>query len=112
MENLRTQLIGFDLEDALDRFHGNHDLLIKYVALMLKDFHALLPGVREELLSENFMNAAQCMHRLSGSAAALSAEYLHALCRRCEMSALAMDTNLSIQLINEIETYLESLSAH
>jgi len=37
------ELPGFDLQDALDRFGGDSALLLKYVALMIRDFEQRLP---------------------------------------------------------------------
>lgn len=85
MSSTLTYLPGFDLADALERFSEDQATLIKYVRLLIQDFNKRLPDIQTALSQEDWTKAQQQFHTLAGTAAALSATALMALCQECEL---------------------------
>jgi signal transduction histidine kinase/DNA-binding response OmpR family regulator/HPt (histidine-containing phosphotransfer) domain-containing protein len=75
-DSLPAQLPGFDLESALKRLGGNHDLLIKLLLRFATDYSSVHTQVDELLRKNQGGKAVELLHRINGVAASLGASAL------------------------------------
>lgn len=110
MMKQKLKLLGFDAEDALDRFFGDSCLLEKYIGLMVVDFNQRLPETKTAIDRRDFKEAAQQLHSLQGSAFALAALDLAGACKFCEEMCLMSDERNAIESLKSIELQVSKIS--
>ena len=103
------ELPGFDTQDALEKFGGDPVLLLKYVALMIKDLDQRLPLLESMLKKRDFVNAKIELHTMRGTASALSATHLISLCLECEKSCQKKLLPQTLQRYVELKLTVDSI---
>lgn len=105
----KTELPGFDFQDALDKFGGDSILLRKYVSLMIEDLDQRLPLLESMLNHHDFSNAKLQLHTMRGTASALSATKLISLCLECEKGCRANLQQQALHTFLEIKSAVDSI---
>jgi HPt (histidine-containing phosphotransfer) domain-containing protein len=107
-----SDLPGFDISDALDRFGGSKAKFYKYLCLMIADFDKRFPAVKLAVNAADGLSASAQLHSLAGTASALSATELASLCHYCELNCKQQNWPAAAQHVSKIEGLLTSISLH
>ncbi len=105
-----SDLPGFDMADAMDRFGGSEAKFYKYLCLMIADFEKRLPAVKQAVNAADDMSSSAQLHSLAGTAYALSATELATLCHQCEVNCKQVNWPAAAQLVSQIEGSLTAIS--
>jgi len=107
-----SDLPGFDISDAMDRFGGSETKFYKYLFLMSADFDKRLPAVKQAVNAADGVSASAQLHSLAGTASALSATELALLCHQCELNCKQVNWPAATQLLGQMDGLLTAISRH
>jgi len=103
-----TQITGFDLKDALERFNGDTAILHRYVKMLFSEFEATLPKLIQWVNEAEWQSVKESLHTLKGSAACMSAVRLFDLCASGEQYCRNQASHALLLVISDIQSYLSN----
>lgn len=102
-----TELTGFRIDDALERFGGDENTFLKYARMVVKEFEGRMSTLRDLQAAQDVAKLQSMLHTLKGSAACVSATALFGLCERAEKACKAGQLLEVPALLNDIQASLD-----
>ena len=102
-----TELNGFRIDDALERFGGDEGTFLKYARMVVKEFEGRMDTLHSLFAAQQVAPLQSMLHTLKGSAACVSATALYGLCERAEKACKSGQLQDVPQLLNDIQACLD-----
>jgi HPt (histidine-containing phosphotransfer) domain-containing protein len=105
--NLTDAPEHFDLQSALNRFSGDHELLEEAIEIFIEEAVKHLNAIKTNIEQGNLRGASASSHTLKGECGAVGAIKAHSLSYAMEKGAAKGDMEESLKIFPQLQKEIE-----
>ncbi len=106
---LHMKFTGFDIKQALPRFKGNSNSLLRILNYFVTDREASIIDIKAQIIKANWKQIAKISHGLKGTSGNLFINDIYALTIKLELACEQKDVKTSLEIFEQLMLSFEQL---